>query len=152
MIRRPPRSTLFPYTTLFRSNDFSYKKIFSRQIEAFGKEGDVLIGLSTSGNSENIIEAFKIARNKNIICIALLGKDGGKLLDYCDIPIIVPSNDTQSIQEIHTHIIHTLCELIEKQLALGKNGKNQHVTKVKNGKRDHLNLINKIEGMEKKNE
>lgn len=98
------------------SNDFSYEELFSRQIEALGKPDDVLIGISTSGNSKNMLEALKIARAKNMICIGLLGKDGGKMLDLCDISLVVPSTNVQIIQEIHTHLVHTLCELIEKQL------------------------------------
>jgi phosphoheptose isomerase len=98
------------------ANDFEYKQVFSRQVTAFGNEGDIFIGISTSGTSKNVLEALKAARKKNLICIGLLGKDGGTMRDLCDIAIIVPDNDTQRIQELHTHLIHTLCELIEKQL------------------------------------
>lgn len=97
-------------------NDYSFDEVFARQVEAYGNPGDVLIGISTSGNSENVMRAFEKARRKNIICIGLLGKEGGKMVDLCDIPLVVPSQNTQQIQEVHTHLIHTICELIEKQL------------------------------------
>jgi D-sedoheptulose 7-phosphate isomerase len=98
------------------ANDYSYDSIFSRQVEAYGKPGDVLIGISTSGNSENVIQAMRVAREKQMFCIGLLGKNGGKLFSLCDIPLVVPTHSVQHIQEVHTHLIHTLCELIEKQL------------------------------------
>lgn len=97
-------------------NDFSFEEIFSRQVEAFGQPGDVFIGISTSGDSENVMRAMQEARRKNMICIGLLGKDGGKLKDLCDISLIVPTNSTQQIQELHTHLIHSLCEIVESQL------------------------------------
>ncbi len=99
------------------SNDFSYDDIFARQIEAYGKTGDVLLAISTSGNSQNILRALTVANKKNIICIALTGNGGGKMIDYSDISLIVPSHNTQHIQEIHTHLIHTLSELIELQFS-----------------------------------
>lgn len=98
------------------SNDFSFETVFARQVEAYGQEGDVLLGISTSGNSKNVLEALKTAREKNMICIGLIGKDGGEMKNLCDVAIIVPSENTQRIQEIHTHLIHSLCELIERQL------------------------------------
>jgi len=98
------------------ANDFNYNKIFARQVEAFGEEGDLIIGISTSGNSKNIIEAFKKAQEKHMLCIGFLGKDGGALLPYCDVALVIPSNDTQRIQEMHTYLIHTICQLVEKQL------------------------------------
>lgn len=98
------------------ANDFNYNEVFARQVEAFGEEGDLIIGISTSGNSQNIIEAFKKAQEKHMFCIGFLGKDGGALLPYCDVALIIPSNDTQRIQEMHTYLIHTICQLVEKQL------------------------------------
>lgn len=98
------------------SNDVSYDDIFARQIEALGKPEDVLIGISTSGNSANLIEAFKLANQRNISCIGILGKSGGKLLDYSDIAIVVPSDNTQRIQEVHLNVVHAICELVENQL------------------------------------
>ena len=98
------------------ANDFSYDQVFSRQVEALGEAGDVLIGISTSGNSRNVIEAFKMARVKGMHCIGFLGKGGGDVFALSDVAIVVPSNDTQRIQELHTTIIHVLCELIETTL------------------------------------
>lgn len=97
-------------------NDFSFDEIFSRQIESLGKAGDVFIGITTSGNSKNVIKACKKAHEQGIITIGLLGGNEGKILQYCDIALIVPSYNTQIIQEIHTNIIHTLSELTERQL------------------------------------
>lgn len=98
------------------SNDYSFDTVFSRQVEAVGKKGDVLFGISTSGNSQNVIEAFKIANKTGIYTIALSGKDGGKMKKYAKLNIIVPANDTARIQEAHILIIHILCSIIEKTL------------------------------------
>lgn len=98
------------------SNDFSYNEIFSRQINALGQASDILIGISTSGNSKNINSAFIEAHKLGMTCIGILGKGGGDAINLCDIALVVPSDDTQRIQEIHANIIHTLCELVEKQL------------------------------------
>lgn len=97
-------------------NDFSYDEIFARQVNSLGQRNDVFIGISTSGNSKNINLAFAEAHKKGMVCIALLGKGGGEAVNICDIAVVVPSDDTQRIQEIHTNIIHTICELVEKQL------------------------------------
>ncbi len=98
------------------SNDYSFDTVFSRQVEAVGKKGDVLFGISTSGNSQNVIEAFKIANKTGIYTIALSGKDGCKMKKYAKLNIIVPANDTARIQEAHILIIHILCSIIEKTL------------------------------------
>lgn len=103
------------------SNDYSFSDVFARQLMAIGKPGDCLIGISTSGNSPNIIEVFKAAKDINISTIGLLGRDGGKLKDMCDIPIIVPSSSTARIQEIHILIGHTICGGIEIELNLVSN-------------------------------
>lgn len=100
------------------SNDVGYKEVFSRQVEAYGQAGDILIGISTSGMSENLIKAFKQANYQNMICISFLGKNGGELLNVSDCAIVVPSMETSRIQEVHIHIIHTICDLVEKQLTL----------------------------------
>lgn len=97
-------------------NDFGYEQIFARQVEALAEEGDVLVGISTSGTSENVTEAFKQAQIKGVTCIGILGKNGGEAAEYCDIALIVPSLNTQTIQELHIHLLHTICELIEHQL------------------------------------
>ena len=100
------------------ANDFSYNDIFSRQIDALGKKGDVLIGLSTSGNSPNIIKAFKHARQAEIKVVGLLGKGGGEAVAQTDLNYIVESDSTARIQEVHIMIGHILCELIEDGLGL----------------------------------
>ena len=100
------------------ANDFGYDQVFSRQLEALGNSSDVLIAISTSGNSPNVINAVKKSKEKNIYSIGLIGKDGGKLLNLCDSCIIVKSNDTARIQEAHIFIGHILCTLIEKKLNL----------------------------------
>ncbi len=98
------------------ANDYSYDVVFSRLVEAMGKTGDVLIALSTSGNSENVINAVKQANERKMTTIGLTGKDGGKLKELCDICIIVPSDDTPRIQECHIMIGHIICEKIEKTM------------------------------------
>ena len=100
------------------SNDFGYENVFSRQIESLGNKGDILISLSTSGNSKNIIKAIKSANELNITTIAFLGKDCGKCKDLSNLDLKVPSESTARIQEMHMLIGHTLCELIEKKLKL----------------------------------
>jgi D-sedoheptulose 7-phosphate isomerase len=99
-------------------NDYGYKHIFSRQIEALGVKGDVLVGISTSGNSENVIHAFEIAKQHGITTIGLLGKGGGKCASMANQSIIVPSQSTARIQEMHILIGHILCDLIEEGLNL----------------------------------
>jgi len=98
------------------ANDYSYDVVFSRLVEAMGNGGDVLIALSTSGNSKNVIEAVKAANGKKMTTIGLTGKEGGKLKELCDICILVPSADTARIQECHITIGHIICEKIEKTM------------------------------------
>ena len=98
------------------ANDFGYDYIFQRQIEAHGKKGDVLIGLSTSGNSKNVINAIKKAKELGILTIGFLGKGGGELKKICDLSIVIPSNESSRIQESHITIIHSLCECIEDNI------------------------------------
>lgn len=97
-------------------NDYGFERIFSRQIEALATPGDAVIGISTSGNSPNIRKALEAAQQAGCTTIGLLGKDGGNIKDLCDIPLIIPSNDTPRIQEAHIAIIHILCDLIEQGL------------------------------------
>ncbi|MGM0507626.1 MAG: D-sedoheptulose-7-phosphate isomerase [Fusobacteriota bacterium] len=99
------------------ANDYSFKKVFSRQIEANAKKGDIFIGISTSGNSENIITAIETAKKNGIYTAGLTGKDGGKMNDLLDLNIVVPSEDTPRIQESHILIGHILCEIVEAQMA-----------------------------------
>jgi D-sedoheptulose 7-phosphate isomerase len=98
------------------ANDYSYDIIFSRLLEGIGKKGDVLIGLSTSGNSKNIVNAFETARNMGIATIAFTGSHGGKLKTLSDILFNVPSNDTPRIQESHILIGHIICQLVEAKI------------------------------------
>ena len=98
------------------ANDYGYDEVFARQITALGQRGDVLVGLTTSGNSENITKAFKYAKENQILTIALTGQTGGDLKDYADILLNVPSADTPRIQESHITIGHIICELVEKEL------------------------------------
>ena len=97
-------------------NDYGYDKVFSRQLEGMGQDGDLFIGISTSGNSLNIINAFNSAKIKNITTVALVGKDGGEMAKLADIAIVVPSDSTPRIQESHILIGHILCDIIEKEL------------------------------------
>lgn len=98
------------------ANDFGYDNVFARSIEALGNEGDILIGISTSGNSASVNNAFKKAREKKMATIALLGKDGGASKNIVDLAIIVPSEDTQRIQEGHITIGHIIFQEVEQEL------------------------------------
>jgi D-sedoheptulose 7-phosphate isomerase len=98
------------------SNDSGFIKLFSRQVEALGTQGDLFIGLSTSGNSPNIIEALSACKKKEIVTIGLTGSDGGRMKDLCDICIMVPSDKTPRIQEAHILIGHIICSLAEEEL------------------------------------
>lgn len=100
------------------ANDFSYDDIFARQIEGLGRKGDVLIGISTSGNSKNVLRAFKAAKEMGLITVALLGKGGGAVKDSADHALVIPSGDTARIQEVHILIGHILCEVIEQEMGL----------------------------------
>lgn len=98
------------------ANDYSYGEVYSRMVKAMGMEGDFLIGISTSGNSKNIINAIETANNKKIITIGLTGQGGGKMKNICKYLIEVPSNDTPRIQESHILIGHIIAEIVEKEL------------------------------------
>jgi D-sedoheptulose 7-phosphate isomerase len=97
-------------------NDYGYDKVFSRQMEGMGSEGDLFIGISTSGNSENIVNAINAAKAKGVTTVALVGRDGGEMAKIADYAIIVPSNATPRIQESHILIGHMICDIIEKEL------------------------------------
>jgi D-sedoheptulose 7-phosphate isomerase len=97
-------------------NDTGFENIFARQIEALGTKGDACIAISTSGASKNVVAACEQARQQGITVIGLLGRDGGKVAALCDLALIVPSDDTQRIQETHNLIGHIICELIEADL------------------------------------
>jgi D-sedoheptulose 7-phosphate isomerase len=100
------------------ANDYSYEEIFSRQLSALGRVGDILVVITTSGESENIKLALLQAKKMKIKTIALLGKKGGVCKNYADIPLIIQSDTTSRIQEIHILIEHLICELVEKKLGL----------------------------------
>jgi|SRR5687768_15180877 len=97
------------------ANDYGYEHVYARLIEGIGQPGDILVGLSTSGNSINIIEAFKKAQRKGMITIGFTGESGGNMKDDCNFLINVPSTDTPRIQESHIMIGHIVCELVENQ-------------------------------------
>ena len=97
-------------------NDYGYEYVFSRQLEGMGQEGDLFIGISTSGNSQNILNAFASAKAKGITTVALTGRDGGKMAEVADYTLIVPSNATPRIQESHLLIEHMICDAIEKEI------------------------------------
>lgn len=99
-------------------NDYAFDEVFARQLRALGRAGDVLIGISTSGNSANVVKAVQAAREMGITVIGLLGRDGGALKPLSDVAIVVPSRVTARIQEAHILIGHTLCGLIEHELGL----------------------------------
>ncbi len=98
------------------SNDTAFTEVFSRQLKALGKEGDVAFGISTSGNSANVIKAFEVAKEMGMKTVALTGNDGGVLGKIGDISLIVSSNSTPRIQETHILVGHLLCEMVEHQL------------------------------------
>jgi len=95
-------------------NDYGFNTIFERQVEALANKNDTVIGISTSGNSENVVRAVNKANSIGAFTIGLLGNDGGKLKDAVNLPIIIPSNDTARIQEVHITIGHIICEIIEE--------------------------------------
>ena len=97
-------------------NDYGYDKVFSRQLEGMGQSGDIFVGISTSGNSKNILAAFQSAKLKNITTVALVGGTGGEMAKLADYALVVPSSITPRIQESHILIGHILCDIIEKEI------------------------------------
>ena len=97
-------------------NDYGYDRIFDRQVEALAREGDLLIGISTSGNSQNVINAFKVAKELGCLTIGLSGRDGGKFNDVCKLNVVVPSDNTPRIQEMHILIGHTICQIVDNEI------------------------------------
>lgn len=98
------------------SNDYGFEHIFSRQVEGLARKGDMLVGLSTSGNSANVIKAFESAKSMGVRTVALLGRDGGKLAGMADLAIVVKATTSDRIQEMHIKIIHTVIETVERQI------------------------------------
>jgi phosphoheptose isomerase len=99
------------------ANDVGFESVFARQVEALGRPGDVLLGISTSGRSRNVVRAFETARRRGLRCIALLGGDGGQVQPLADLAVTVPTSDTQRVQEVQIAVIHLLCELVEARLS-----------------------------------
>lgn len=98
------------------ANDYSYKEVFKRQVKALARKGDLLIGISTSGESPNVIEAVKAARELGISTVAFTGRDGGQLARTAEVSFKVPSDETPRIQESHITAAHAICEIVEKEL------------------------------------
>lgn len=98
------------------ANDYGYEKVFARLISGLGRPGDILVGISTSGNSGNILQAFDVCRKKGLCTIAMTGASGGKMREKADLLINVPSNDTPRIQEAHITVGHIICELVEQEI------------------------------------
>ncbi|MFH1299288.1 MAG: D-sedoheptulose 7-phosphate isomerase [Patescibacteria group bacterium] len=98
------------------SNDFGFEEVFAKQVEGLGKDGDVFLGISTSGNSKNVNRALEAAKSQGMKCLGLCGKDGGSMKDLCDEVFIVPSDKTPLIQESHISILHIWADLIEQSL------------------------------------
>jgi D-sedoheptulose 7-phosphate isomerase len=97
-------------------NDYGYDEVFAREVGAHGREGDVLMAISTSGNSRNVLRAIEAARDKGMSVVGLSGEQGGKMRDLCDVCLCVPSSSTPRIQECHILLGHTICELLERIL------------------------------------
>ncbi len=97
-------------------NDYGYDYVFSRQLEGLGVQGDLFIGISTSGNSQNVLNAFESAKARGITTVALVGRDGGKMGQMADYAIIIPSEKTPRIQESHLLVEHIICDIIEKEI------------------------------------
>ncbi len=114
---RPPRSaiSLTTDTSILTAvgNDYGFEEIFSRQVDGLGREGDVLLGISTSGTSQNLVRAFETANRKGMSTVALLGKTGGAMKELADVVVLVPSNHTPRIQEAQQWVWHTWCDLID---------------------------------------
>ncbi|MEO1016632.1 MAG: SIS domain-containing protein [Pseudomonadota bacterium] len=102
------------------SNDYGYNEVFARQLRGIGREGDVLFGLSTSGNSENVLRSFTVAKEIGIFCIAMTGAGDSKLSAFADLALQVPSSATNHIQEMHIAIGHIICGIVERELCSGK--------------------------------
>ncbi|TAL69610.1 MAG: SIS domain-containing protein [Bacteroidetes bacterium] len=108
--------TVDPSIMTAGANDIGFENVFAREVEAFGKEGDALVGISTSGNSENVLRAIKQAKSQGVITFGLLGCRGGKIINECVHSVVVPSDVTARIQECHILIGHIWCEIIEEMM------------------------------------
>ena len=108
--------TVDPSIVTAVANDYGFAEVFARQVRAHARPGDVVVGISTSGNSDNACRALEAARQAGATTVALLGGDGGRMKDLADLAVIAPSSDTPRIQEAHITIIHVLCDLLERSL------------------------------------
>lgn len=108
--------TVDPSIMTAGGNDIGFENVFARQVEAYGNPEDVLIGISTSGNSRNVLNAIQQAKRKGMVTIGLLGGNGGIIAEHCDLKVIIPSNETALIQESHIMVGHIWCEIIEEYL------------------------------------
>jgi len=110
-----PAMALTTDTSIITSvaNDYSYEEVFSKQIQALGVEGDILLAISTSGNSNSILSAIRTAKEKGLYTVGLIGGDGGEMLTLVDLPLVVESNQTPRVQETHILAGHLICELVE---------------------------------------
>lgn len=117
MLERPPLPAiaLTTDTSILTAigNDYGFEQTFSKQVQALGQEGDVLVGISTSGNSPNVIRAFKAAREKNMVTVGMGGASGGEMAAYCDHMLLAPTKSTPVIQEVHIAAGHLLCRLVD---------------------------------------
>ncbi|MBI5364835.1 MAG: SIS domain-containing protein [Planctomycetes bacterium] len=105
------------------ANDFGFDEVFARSVEAYGKKGDLLVAITTSGNSPNILRAIEVAKKKGITVVGLLGKGGGKAKELVDVPIVVPRAETSDrIQELHIKVLHIAIEAVERELFPGNYG------------------------------
>ncbi|MFT6333731.1 MAG: D-sedoheptulose 7-phosphate isomerase [Saprospiraceae bacterium] len=98
------------------ANDYSFDEVYARLLQGIGSDGDIVIGLSTSGNSNNILKALKVAKEKKMITVGFTGEGGGRIAQYCDILVEIPSKDTPRIQECHMLIGHAICHIVELSL------------------------------------
>jgi len=120
MLERPPLPAiaLTTDTSILTAigNDYGFDQTFSKQVQALGREGDVLVGVSTSGNSANVVRAFKAARDKNLTTVGMGGATGGEMAAYCDHLLLAPTKSTPVIQEVHIAIGHLMCRLVDYYL------------------------------------
>lgn len=114
--------TVNPSVLTAVSNDYGYDMVFARQVEALGRAGDVLIGISTSGGSPNVLRALEAARARGMKTVGLLGERGAEMGPLCDVSVAAPSSDTQRIQEIHIAVGHAICEIVESELFGSREG------------------------------
>lgn len=128
------------------ANDVDYEDVFARQVETFAQPHDLLIGISTSGRSKNVIAAFESARRMNLTTIALLGGDGGELKQQADIAIVIPAIETQRIQEVQIMVIHLLCELVEEQLLASSANETAQIGHWENHRYELAVLTPQLEG------